>query len=58
MSTTIQTIIVGIILVITVVYIIYKIVNMVRARKEPGSPCCGCDKPCRSRKINDGECKK
>ncbi len=58
MNTTIQSLIVGIIFVIALSYIIYKIVNMVRARKEPVSPCCGCDKPCKSRKINNDERKK
>ena len=58
MSSMIQNFIVGGIFVAVVLYVIYKIVKMVQAKDEPVSPCCGCDKPCKSRKINRCEDKK
>ncbi|WP_418439710.1 FeoB-associated Cys-rich membrane protein [Barnesiella intestinihominis] len=52
MNSTIQSLIVGIILLIVVFYIIHKIFNMVRNRKAPTSACCGCNKPCKVEKID------
>ncbi len=52
MNSTIQSLIVGIILLIVVFYVIHKIFNMVRNRKAPTSACCGCNKPCKVEKID------
>ncbi|MFR7850934.1 FeoB-associated Cys-rich membrane protein [Barnesiella intestinihominis] len=52
MNSTIQSLIVGVILLIVVFYVIHKIFKMVRNRKEPTSACCGCNKPCKVEKID------
>jgi|GEM_PF-378094 len=52
MNSTIQSLIVGVILLIVVFYVIHKIFKMVRNRKSPTSACCGCNKPCKVEKID------
>ena len=52
MNSTVQSLIVGVILLIVVFYVIHKIFNMVRNRKAPTSACCGCNKPCKVEKID------
>ena len=58
MNSTIQSLIVGVILLIVVFYVIHKIFKMVRNRKSPTSACCGCNKPCKVEKIDKKRQKK
>lgn len=58
MSATVQLVIVIAIGVVAFGYVIYKIVNMVRKRNEPVSPCCSCDIPCKAREIKSEKSKK
>ena len=52
MNSTIQSLIVGVILLIVVFYVIHKIFKMVRNRKSPTSASSGCNKPCKLEKID------
>ena len=52
MNSTIQSLIVGVILLIVIFYDIHKIFKIVRNRKAPTSACCGCNKPCKVEKID------
>ena len=58
MSAEIQIWIVAILLFGALAYVIYKIVNLVRRRKEPVSPCCGCDVPCKVKDLKQQKTKK
>lgn len=58
MSAAVQLVIVIIVGIVAFGYAIFKIVNMVRRRNEPASPCAGCDVPCKIREIKSQKVKK